>query len=134
MASAPRRILSILQGQLTFIEEDNRTPAEINAAFRTILDVVEENITFCEDIGIDAHDALVSCEATRASVLALRARYFRGYERGRYIKVPSPMSMWEFAQYVYGDATKVTFLYLVNSVPDVTDLPVGRELFVLPID
>jgi hypothetical protein len=130
----PRSIAPVIAEQLAFIESERRTPAEVESAFRAMTDVVSENITYAESLGADAHDALSALEKTRASVYALRTRYFRGFERVRRVKVPQTMALWEFARFVYGDATKAPLLYLANAVADVTAVPAGTELIVLPAE
>jgi hypothetical protein len=134
--TVPRRIGPILAEQLSFIESGRRTRAEIQAAFRAITDVIEENITYAESVGADAHYALAQAEKTRATVFALRARYFRKYERERKFIVPGtrPMALWEIAKLVYGDATKVSLLYQVNSFPDLMAVPPGSSVTILPSD
>jgi hypothetical protein len=134
---APPKLAPILRAQLALIESGRRLPSEVDAAFHAMVTAIDATIAYLEEQPLDTtvHDALAGAERTRASVLAMRQRYYPGFERLRRYVTPKRMAMWEVARDVYnGDTSKTPLLYAVNAVPDYADIAQGTELLVLPAE
>jgi hypothetical protein len=68
-------------------------------------------------------------EVAHPTVLGLRAQYLPS-PTARYYTVPAGMALFEVAQLVYGDASRVGVLLGANSVSDPLLLAPGRVILV----
>lgn len=124
----------MVQAQLASVETGDLSYAEINAAFRTILSVIDENLTAIAALGAAGHDALVAVTRCRSLAVALRDAYVGNFDRATVYVVPRSMAMWQVAREVYGNALQVNLLYRANQAVRSLRVPMGTRLYVLPIE
>lgn len=118
----------VIDVQITFLDEQIRTYAEITQSVRAMLVPIEFNLALSAFSVASAHSVIVALESLRASVYALRDRYLGDRSRPRTYVVPRDQPLWLIAHEIYGDAGKAQLLATVNSIIDPTLVPAGRRL------
>lgn len=101
-------------------------------AINAMLGVVNGNLALPAMGRVGSYEALTASLALREAVLGLRAQYLPS-PTARYYTVPVGMALFEVAQLVYGDASRVGVLLGANSVSDPLLLAPGRVILVPPL-
>jgi len=124
-------VASTVDEGLTWLDAADRSPGEVDAAFRQMVAPVETDLAL-----FDAASAVATVqvlEALRVSLYELRAAYLPLGTAGRYT-VATGASLWELALALYGDALQAPRLAAANAVVDPLFVPPGTILIVPPLE
>jgi prophage DNA circulation protein len=122
----------VVATQLEFLEAAPRTYAEIDAALRTVRDVVEADAALPALATVAGYAAVAALAGVRAAGVARRARYLPDHALIREYLVTTTMADFEVAAEVYGDAKYAPLVRQANALPDFLAIPPGTRLVILP--
>lgn len=117
---------------LAYLDLATRSYAQVTATVADLVSLVNGNLALPALAPASAHAAVIALEALRATTYRLVDHYLGTAARPRSYTVPRTMALWQVAQEVYGDASRVGLLAAANAVPDPLFVPAGRVLTVPP--
>jgi len=126
----------VVAEQLDVINDAAARPADIDAAVRAIVAVVESNLAHPDVESVQGAAASLELERLRARTYSLRDTLLVGQRRANTITTPREMTVFELALQAYGDAREYQRLIDANPMlaSDPIFIPAGATVIAPPIE